>query len=53
MWMLHIMDYETRDNFNSWWLRLAAFLALLFAISGLALVVQRIFLRPRPKRRLS
>lgn len=53
MWMLHIMDYDTRDNFNSWWLRLAAFLALLFSISGLMLVVQRIFLRPRPKRKLS
>jgi len=53
VWMLHIMDYDTRDNFNSWWLRLAAFLALLFSISGLMLVVQRIFLRPRPKRKLS
>lgn len=53
MWMLHIMDYDTRDNFNSWWLRLAAFLALLFSISGLMLVVQRIFLRPKPRRKLS
>jgi hypothetical protein len=53
MWMLHIMDYDTRDNFNSWWLRLAAFLALLFSISGLMLVIQRIFLRPRSKRKLS
>lgn len=51
MWMLHIMDYDTRDNFNSWWLRLAAFLALLFAISGMMLVVQRIVLRPKPKRK--
>ena len=51
MWMLHIMDYDTRDNFNSWWLRLAAFLALLFAISGMMLVVHRVFLRPRPKRK--
>lgn len=50
MWMLHIMDYDTRDNFNSWWLRLAAFLALLFSISGLMLVVHRIFLRPQPRR---
>ena len=57
MWMLHIMDYDTRDNFNSWWLRLAAFLALLFAISGLMLVAHRVFLRPKakqtPKRKLS
>lgn len=48
MWMLHIMDYKTRDNFNSWWLRLAAFLALLFAISGLLLVAHRLLLRPKP-----
>ncbi|WP_162143752.1 PepSY domain-containing protein [Hellea balneolensis] len=53
MWMLHIMDYDTRDNFNSWWLRLAAFLALLFAISGMMLVAHRVFLRPKPKRKLS
>ena len=53
MWMLHIMDYKSRDNFNSWWLRLVAFLALLFAISGLMLVVQRIFLRPKSRRVIS
>jgi len=50
MWMLHIMDYDTRDNFNSWCLKLASFLALLFAISGMALVAHRTFLRPMPKR---
>lgn len=50
MWMLHIMDYKTRDNFNRWWLKLLAFSAALFALSGLALVAHRIFLRPRPKR---
>jgi len=48
MWMLHIMDYKTRDNFNTWWLRLFAGCALLFALSGLALVTHRIFLRPKP-----
>ena len=47
MWMLHIMDYKSRDNFNSWWLRLSAFLALLFAISGVFLVTHRVFLRPK------
>jgi len=50
MWMLHIMDYKTRDNFNSWWLRLSAFLALLFTISGLFLVAHRVFLRPKPRK---
>lgn len=47
MWMLHIMDYKSRTNFNTWWLRLAAFLALLFAISGLFLVTHRVFLKPK------
>ena len=48
MWMLHIMDYKSRTNFNTWWLRLSAFLALLFAINGLFLVAHRVFLRPKP-----
>ena len=47
MWMLHIMDYKTRDNFNSWWVRLTAFLALLFVMSGMLLVLHRVFLRPK------
>lgn len=53
MWMLHIMDYKSRDNFNSWWLRLFAGAALLFALSGLALVVQRTWLRPKSLPRVS
>lgn len=47
MWMLHIMDYKERENFNNWWLRLFSGAAVLFALSGLALVMQRIFLRPK------
>lgn len=47
MWMLHIMDYKERDNINLWWLKLAAFAGLLFALSGLGLVTHRIFLRPK------
>lgn len=50
MWMLHIMDYKDRSNFNLWWLKLAAFAALLFALSGAALVTHRVFLRPRPQK---
>lgn len=49
MWMLHIMDYKERENFNTWWLRLFSGAAILFAISGLSLVVQRVFLRPKRK----
>ncbi|MCB0412711.1 MAG: PepSY domain-containing protein [Bdellovibrionales bacterium] len=38
MWMLHIMDYEERENFNHWWLVLAAFLAVSMSFSGLWLI---------------
>ncbi len=47
MWMLHIMDYKERDNINLWWLKLAAFAALLFGLSWVALVTHRVFLRPK------
>ena len=47
MWMLHVMGYPDRDNFNTWWLRLAAAAGLLFSLSGMALVVHRTFLRPK------
>ena len=47
MWMLHIMDYSDRTNFNTWWLRLFAAAATLFALSGLALVTHRMALRPK------
>ncbi len=38
LWMLHIMDYSERKNFNNWWLVLAAFLALATSVSGLVLI---------------
>ena len=50
MWMLHIMDYARKDDFNSWWLRLFATSGFFFAASGVLLVVHRVFLRPRPRR---
>lgn len=37
-WMLHIMDYDTRDNFNTPLLILVASLALFVSLSGLILV---------------
>lgn len=49
MWMLHIMDYKDRDNINLWWLKLISFCALLFALSGVGLVIHRVFLRPKRK----
>ena len=40
VWMLHIMDYEERDDFNRSLLIIAASLALLFTLSGGYLVVK-------------
>ena len=34
LWMLHIMDYETRDNVNNWLLRVFTLLALTTVLSG-------------------
>ena len=50
MWMLHIMDYDGRDDINNWWLWLCAGAASLFALSGILLVVHRILLNPRRSR---
>ena len=36
-WMLHVMDYEDRDDFNTWWLQIAAALGLITILSGFAL----------------
>lgn len=41
-WMLHIMDYKERDNFNNPLIRVFALTGLMFALSGLTLVVFRI-----------
>mgnify|MGYP001825214871 CR=1 FL=1 len=47
LWMLHIMDYETRDDFNHPLLQTAAFLGLLVTLGGFMLWVltTRIFRR--------
>lgn len=34
LWMLHIMDYDTREDINNLLLRVASALGLLFALSG-------------------
>lgn len=41
-WMLHIMDYRERDNFNNPLLRTFAITGLGFALSGIALVIFRL-----------
>jgi uncharacterized iron-regulated membrane protein len=41
-WMLHIMDYEERENFNNPLIRAFAVTGFLFALSGLWLVVTKV-----------
>ena len=41
-WGLHIMDWQTRENFNSWWLKVTATLAVGLSLLGLALTYQRL-----------
>ncbi|WP_306249511.1 PepSY domain-containing protein [Parvularcula sp. IMCC14364] len=42
MWGLHIMDWSSRENFNSWWIRMTASLAVVFFLAGLGLALLRI-----------
>jgi hypothetical protein len=37
LWMLHIMDYQARDNFNTVWLQVVSALGLLTVMSGFVL----------------
>ena len=39
MWRLHIMDYSQGENFNNWFLRLFSVLAIVFALSGVVLII--------------
>ena len=41
LWRFHIMDITGEDRFDSWWLKLAAFLGLTTVLLGIALLVQR------------
>ena len=42
MWGLHIMDWSSRENFNSWWIKATATVAVVFFISGLCLIILRL-----------
>ncbi len=50
-WMLHIMDYGERENFNTPWLIAFAFSALLFSLTGAGLLLHRFVLRPKRRRK--
>lgn len=49
-WMLHIMDFDERDDFNTSLLQVAAALGLLLALTGLVYwaMTTRVFRRARP-----
>ena len=42
LWMLHIMDYETREEVNNNLLRLASILGVLMVLAGLILLLTRL-----------
>ena len=50
VWMLHIMDYDERENVNNWLLRAFTWLALATALSGAWLLW---FVFPRRRRKTS
>jgi hypothetical protein len=37
LWMLHTMDYEGRDNFGNWLIKIFSIIALITALSGIVL----------------
>jgi hypothetical protein len=49
-WGLHIMDWSTRENFNSWWIKMFSVVAVVFGLAGLVLTVYRLkWMMPRRK----
>jgi hypothetical protein len=47
VWMLHIMDYETRENVNNTLLRIATITGFTFALSGAWLLLYSFTRRKR------
>ena len=50
MWMLHIMDYKDRSNFNTPWLIALSGSAFLFTLTGVVLLYKRFKPKKRKKR---
>ena len=42
LWRFHILDVTGDDRFDSWWLKLAAFLGLTMVLSGFVLGIDRV-----------
>ncbi len=49
-WMLHIMDYENRTDFNNILVQIASFIALLFTITGGYLIYFRLVSKKRKRK---
>ena len=49
-WGVHIMDWSTRENFNSWWIRATSIIAILFGLAGVVLTVLRLWFMVRARR---
>ena len=50
-WGLHIMDWDTRENFNSWWIKMFAAVSIVFGLAGVVLTFYRLkWMMPRKKR---
>lgn len=50
MWMLHIMDYDTRSDIETWWLRSFIIGNIAFWITGVFLIAVTIFRRQAVRR---
>lgn len=50
-WMLHIMDYQEREDFNHPLLIIFAFSSVLFCLSGITLILQRPLNKRRTQRK--
>ena len=46
LWSLHIMDYQTRDNFNNWAVIIAALVGLGLTITGFGILAYRFWPKP-------
>jgi len=49
-WGVHIMDWSSRENFNSWWIKVTSIIALLFGLAGVYLTVHRLWMMARRRR---
>ncbi|WP_323762698.1 hypothetical protein [Maricaulis sp.] len=49
-WGIHIMDWSSRENFNSWWIKVTSIIAILFGLTGVYLTVHRLWMMARRRK---